>query len=113
MSNPSRHPARASRTKAASMSAGFLLLALTLAATAQEKAAGVFDEEKPALKKPAAEKKTEGEKKAGSEKKDGAVSDRDSIGFTQENVSAQMTELEERMFRLSEALRSLEPENAS
>src|SRR5207237_95078 len=42
-----------------------------------------------------------------------AVSDRDAIGFTQENVAAQMTELEERMFRLSEALRGLEPENAS
>ena len=41
------------------------------------------------------------------------VGDRESIGFTQENVAAQMTELEERMFRLSEALRSLEPENAS
>ena len=41
------------------------------------------------------------------------VSDRDTIGFTQENVAAQMTELEERMFRLSEALASLEPENAS
>ncbi|HZW30329.1 MAG TPA: hypothetical protein VFF52_06440, partial [Isosphaeraceae bacterium] len=42
-----------------------------------------------------------------------AVSDRDAIGFTQQNVAAQMNELEERMFRLSEALRSLEPENAS
>ena len=42
-----------------------------------------------------------------------AVTDRDTIGFTQENVAAQMTELEERMFRLSEALASLEPENAS
>ena len=41
------------------------------------------------------------------------MSNRDSIGFTQENVAAQMNELEERMFRLSEALRSLEPENAS
>ena len=41
------------------------------------------------------------------------VDDRESIGFTQENVAAQMTELEERMFRLSEALQSLEPENAS
>ena len=41
------------------------------------------------------------------------MSDRDTIGFTQENVAAQMTELEERMFRLSEALRGLEPENAS
>ena len=42
-----------------------------------------------------------------------ATTDRDTIGFTQENVAAQMTELEERMFRLSEALASLEPENAS
>jgi len=41
------------------------------------------------------------------------VGDRESIGFTQENVAAQMAELEERMFRLSEALQSLEPENAS
>lgn len=42
-----------------------------------------------------------------------AVTDRDEIGFTQENVAAQMSELEERMFRLSEALQTLEPENAS
>jgi len=42
-----------------------------------------------------------------------AVTDRDEIGFTQENVAAQMNELEERMFRLSEALQNLEPENAS
>ncbi|HZW33927.1 MAG TPA: DUF4175 domain-containing protein [Isosphaeraceae bacterium] len=40
-------------------------------------------------------------------------SDRDTIGFSQQNVAAQMNELEERMFRLSEALRGLEPENAS
>lgn len=39
--------------------------------------------------------------------------DRGRIGFTQENVAAQMAELEERMFRLSEALLNLEPENAS
>ena len=42
-----------------------------------------------------------------------AVTDRDEIGFTQENVAARMSELEERMFRLSEALQTLEPENAS
>ncbi len=65
------------------------------------KAAGVFDAEPKAA-----------EPKAAAEKKP-AVSDRDSIGFTQENVAAQMTELEERMFRLAEALRGLEPENAS
>ncbi|WP_169977231.1 coiled-coil domain-containing protein [Tautonia rosea] len=39
--------------------------------------------------------------------------DRSRMGFTQENVAAQMAELEERMFRLSEALLNLEPENAS
>jgi hypothetical protein len=68
----------------------------------QGKAGGVFDDEP---KKP-------GDPKAGAAAKP-AVSDRDSIGFTQENVAAQMNELEERMFRLAEALRSLEPENAS
>ncbi len=42
-----------------------------------------------------------------------AVSDRETIGFGQQSTAAQMNELEERMFRLSEALRGLEPENAS
>src|SRR5207245_2983192 len=46
-------------------------------------------------------------------KKDGGVSGRDKIGVTHENGAGQMSELEERMFRLSEALRGLEPENAS
>ncbi len=45
--------------------------------------------------------------------KGAGVSDRDSIGFSQENAAAQMTELEERMFRLSEALAGLEPENSA
>ncbi len=67
------------------------------ATKAAAKAAGVFDDEaaKPDTKPTA------------------AAIDRDTIGFTQENAAAQMTELEERMFRLSEALRGLEPENAS
>ena len=30
------------------------------------------------------------------------MSDRDTIGFSQQNAAAQMNELEERMFRLSE-----------
>ncbi|AMV40995.1 hypothetical protein [Planctomyces sp. SH-PL62] len=91
-------------------------------------AADVFDDapaekpaEKPEAKKDDAEKKDAPKPDAPKEdpapKKDlGAdpnVSDRDAIEFTQENVAAQMNELEERMFRLSEALRSLEPENAS
>ncbi len=65
------------------------------ASKAATKAAGVFDDEKK------------------SSAKAPAVSDRDTMGFTQETAAAQMTELEERMFRLSEALRGLEPENAS
>ena len=68
-------------------------------ASAQEtkapaKAEGVFDD-----------KKDEDKPKEKAKPKP-AVSDRDSIGFTQENVASQMTELEGRMFRLSEALRS-------
>ena len=69
----------------------------------QGQAADVFDEQ---TENPPGEKPDESRKAP-------AVSDRDSIGFTQQNVAAQMNELEERMFRLSEALRSLEPENAS
>ena len=68
---------------------------------AADKAAGVFDDA------------TKTRSAAGGRQGVPAVSDRDTIGFTQENVAAQMTELEERMFRLSEALRGLEPENAS
>ena len=47
MRNPSRHPPRASRTEAASMAAGLppRCSRWPLAASAQEKAAGVFDEE--------------------------------------------------------------------
>ena len=63
------------------------------------KADSVFDEEKKADRK--------------ADPKAATTSDRDTIGFSQENVAAQMNELEERMFRLSEALQGLEPENAS
>ncbi len=66
------------------------------------KAAGVFEDD-PAK----AQAKPAGAAAAAT------AADRDAIGFTQENAAAQMTELEERMFRLSEALRGLEPENAS
>ena len=84
------------------------------------KAADVFDDDsdkKPAEKQPDDPKKPV-EAKPGSKASDptkpiGAGLERDTIGFTQENASAQMLELEERMFRLSEALRTLEPENAS
>jgi hypothetical protein len=72
---------------------------------AEPKAADVFDEESKDEKKK--------DSAPGGTPKAPPVNDRDTIGFTQENVAAQMTELEERMFRLSEALASLEPENAS
>jgi hypothetical protein len=67
-----------------------------------DKTSGVFDDDKPAAKE-------KGPAKPGA----GGSADRDAIGFTQENAAGQLTELEERMFRLSEALRGLEPENAS
>jgi hypothetical protein len=74
------------------------------------KADSVFDDEKEgAAKKDAGDAKD----KDAAGTKPGTPSDRDTIGFNQQNVAAQMNELEERMFRLSEALRGLEPENAS
>lgn len=69
-----------------------------------DKAAGLFDDDKAASKDPG---------KGPARPAAGGAADRDAIGFTQENAASQMTELEERMFRLSEALRGLEPENAS
>jgi len=116
MTSRSRHPSPATCRGLRSPAGPVILFLIAVAAAAgphaafaqekkeQGKAAGVFDddEKNPGEAKPAA-----GTPKAG------AVSDRDSIGFTQENVASQMTELEERMFRLSEALGSLEPENAS
>jgi hypothetical protein len=80
------------------MTAG-ILQAPALAQTTKQanKPDSVFDDEK----KPATPKAAAG------------PSDRDTIGFSQQNVASQMNELEERMFRLSEALRGLEPENAS
>jgi hypothetical protein len=99
MGSPSWHPCLEKLAPLALLIAmmGFALSppALAQATKAVTKAAAVSDDEKKTAPKPA------------------TVSDRDAIGFTQENAAAQMTELEERMFRLSEALRGLEPENAS
>ncbi len=113
MISPDRRPPRATRLRAGSAAGTALLVvawgvlsqppaAFTQAQPPQAKAASVFDEE---TKKD--------EPKPADPTKATAATDRDTIGFTQQNVAAQMTELEERMFRLSEALRSLEPENAS
>ena len=41
------------------------------------------------------------------------VNDGEVLGFRQAEVASQMGELEERMFRLAEAIRQLEPENSS
>ena len=77
--------------------------ALAQATKATDKADSVFDDDK----------KTAGTDKNAPATKGATLSDRDTIGFSQQNTAAQMNELEERMFRLSEALRGLEPENAS
>lgn len=52
------------------------------------------------------------DKDTGQRRKDD-VGKNEELSFHQAKVVSQMTELEERMFRLSEALKSLEPENAS
>ena len=103
---PNGHAARPARGhSAADCAAGSP--SLRTKARPRAKAAGVFD--KTTRSRPTPQTKA-GRSAA---KPNASHADRDSIGFTQENVAAQMTELEERMFRLSEALRGLEPENAS
>ena len=101
-----------------------------------DKADSVFDDAKPADKKaddkpkaeekakPKADDKPKADEKAKVKADEKAKpkanpaappkpEDRESLGFTQEGAASQMAELEDRMFRLSEALRGLEPENAS
>ena len=78
-----------------------------------DKAAGLFDDEKPAANTNTNTAKDTARPADPKQPTPGSAGDRDVIGFTQENATSQMTELEERMFRLSEALRGLEPENAS
>jgi hypothetical protein len=82
----------------------------------EKQAGGVFDDEAPKkeeARKPDAKPADTPRKAVDPTKPIGAALERDTINFTQENAASQMNELEERMFRLSEALRSLEPENAS
>ncbi len=64
----------------------------------------------PATKK---EPKAQKDAKVGPTDAAEKVNDGQVIGFRQAEVAAQMTELEERMYRLSEALRQMEPENSS
>jgi hypothetical protein len=124
MTSPDRQPPRSPRRIGRPRAGAFVhLLALLGMATlppfvalaqdkpAEKKASGVFDEEE--VKKPDTKPAETPKKATDPTKPIGAALERDTINFTQENAAAQMTELEERMFRLSEALRSLEPENAS
>lgn len=107
MTSPSPHR----RQLSAGLVALIAALLVTPASWGQDKAdkaAGLFDDDKPA-----AEAKKKDKPKDSAKPAAGGAADRDAIGFTQENAASQMTELEERMFRLSEALRGLEPENAS
>jgi hypothetical protein len=82
------------------------------AAQEAKKAGGVFDDE-PAASTKAKAKSADAPKGKADDKAAAKPADREAIRFTQENAAAQMAELEERMFRLSEGLRGLEPENAS
>lgn len=78
-------------------------------------AAAKKDADKPDSDKSAKEKK----KKADSEsaglgqRRDREVGKNEELSFQQAKVAAEMRELEERMFRLSEAIKKLEPENSS
>ncbi|HEV3345335.1 MAG TPA: hypothetical protein VG125_33465 [Pirellulales bacterium] len=90
------------------LAALFLLLATRIAAAAEEATA----------KNDTAAKKDGPSKDAKpADAKDGANPDGIALGevlsFRQAKVAAEMTELEERMYRLSEALKSMEPENSS
>ena len=73
----------------------------------------------PQAKPAAGEKKDEkaDKDKADKEKKnkddDSKIPAADRLGFQQAEVAAEMAELEQRMFRLGETLKSLEPENSS
>ncbi|HWB09297.1 MAG TPA: hypothetical protein VG826_08740 [Pirellulales bacterium] len=86
----------------------FLLLATRIAAAAEEARA----KNEPAVKKdgPSEDAKPSDAKDGGNP--DG-IAPGEVLSFRQAKVAAEMTELEERMYRLSEALKSMEPENSS
>jgi hypothetical protein len=67
---------------------------------------------RPVLADEPAKKDAKTASEEGQRRKDD-VGKNEELSFLQAKVTSQMTELEERMFRLSEALKSLEPENAS
>ena len=67
--------------------------------------------DKPAAKAKEVEKKTP--TAAGASDAAPKANESDVLSFREAEVAAEMTELEERMFRLSEAIKQLEPENSS
>jgi hypothetical protein len=80
----------------------------------KEAAAAAAAETAPAASSPARpDAKKEKTKENLGQRRQGEVGQNEELSFLQSKVAAQMSELEERMFRLSEALKGLEPENAS
>jgi tetratricopeptide (TPR) repeat protein len=73
---------------------------------------GVLDAAAPTTPAVAATKNEKPKENLG-QRRQGDVGQNEELSFLQSKVAAQMSELEERMFRLSEALKGLEPENAS
>lgn len=91
-----------------------------ISAAAQAPAAAATEASAPAAdksdKSAAKDKAKEAEKKpaaAGSSDAAAKANEGDVLSFRESEVAAEMSELEERMFRLSEAIKQLEPENSS
>lgn len=108
--------------RARTVLAGALLTSIALAALCAGNALAQVAKNAPtpsaaADKDNAAPSKAETAKPPGDAKnasaKPPALGDSDRLSFDQSKVAAEMTELEERMFRLAETLKSVEPENSS
>jgi hypothetical protein len=94
---------------------GFFCLAIGIAiATLLTQSRG--DDAKPASdsssSKDVSPKETKSADDVG-QRRQNAVGQNEELSFKQAKVSAEMTELEERMYRLSEAIKRMEPENSS
>src|SRR4051812_46465700 len=89
--------------------AAFALLALSLVA------ANGFAADATASKSMGSESKSKSTAKPSDlgQRKEGEVGAHEDLSFREAKVAAEMTELEQRMFRLSEALKKVEPENSS
>ncbi len=96
----------------AALAAGVLATAMGRASVAQQVDGTVVLA--PAATPDAATDKTEGKDDAPlGERSDREVGIGEQLSFREQQVKAEMSELEQRMFRLSEALKKLEPENSS